>query len=148
LSQAANTFLINKVKPSARSKALAHRKTRIHWLVDGIIMAVILAASGLCVSVYLRSRGEVYGAMNKHEVATERVEALSLQVEKLEREVKQLQSDPRAIEAYARWRFGLVRPGDAICKMTEEQTSATMSRPVQVANLTPSSTGGYTVASH
>jgi cell division protein FtsB len=118
-------------------------------MVDGIILAVILAASGLCVSVYMRSRGEVDAALNKHEVATERVEALSLQVEKLEREVKQLQSDPRAIEAFARRRFGLVRPGDAICKMADEQSSATMmSSRVQVANLTPASTGGYTVASH
>jgi cell division protein FtsB len=116
--------------------------------VDGIILAVILAASGLCVSVYWRSQGEVDTAAKKHEAASEKVEALALQVEKLEREVKQLRTDPRAIEAFARRRFGLVRPGDAIFKVSEEQMSAPVMKPVQVANLTSSATGGYTEASH
>lgn len=132
MSQAANTFLISKVKPSARSKALAQRRMRIHWIVDGIILAVALAASGLCVSVYLRSCGEVDAATKKHEAATGKVEALSLQVEKLEREVQQLQTDPGAIEAFARRRYGLVRPGDAIFNVTEEQTSTPVMKSVQV----------------
>ena len=148
MSQAANTFLINKAKPSARTHALARRRTRIRWIVDGIILAVILAASGLCVSVYWRSQGEVDAATKKHEAAAEKVEALALQVEKLEREVRQLKTDPRAIEAFARRRFGLVRPGDAIFKMSEAQMSAPVVKAVQVANLTPQAIGGYTEVSH
>jgi len=104
------------------------------------------------VSVYSRARGELGAALAKHAAAGEKVRDLAISVEKLERDVQRLRSDSRVIESFARQKFGFVRSGEVVIKVSQEQkqtaSNATDSRPVRVANLTPPSSDGYTAASN
>jgi hypothetical protein len=87
-------------------------------------------------------------------MAAERVAELKRVNEKLGREVEQLRSDPRMIEAIARERLGFIRPGEVVIKIGEEGDDSSAGV-VKVgpsdnvrASLTPRIGGSYTQASN
>jgi len=123
-------------------------------LIDALVCAVILAATGLCISVYYRAHGELASAVSRHQSASERVAELKRVNEKLSREVEQLKSDPKMIEAIARERLGFVRPGDVVIRIGEEPEDSSASA-VKMgasdnvrASLTPRIGDRYTQASN
>jgi len=145
LSQVANTFWDSRLDSAARQNSVAKRRVRVRRLIDGVILTIILAALATCVSVHTRSRAELASASIKHRTAVDRVEDLSLQLEKREREIELLRTDPRAIELFARQRFGFVRAGDVVIKLPQDQKSSDgTAAEIRIANLTPRSTDGYT----
>ena len=160
MSQAANTFWddrVERVDAAVRVSQGAKRRVRARRLVDAIILTIVLAAAATCVSVYSRARAELAAAQVKHDAAGERVEDLTIRVQKMERDVKQLRTDSRVIELFARQKFGFVRSGDVVIKVSQDQNDAVPgatdartadSRPVRVANLTPRSSEVYTDASN
>jgi cell division protein FtsB len=118
---------------------------RFRRFIDGIILMVILASAAICFSVYTRARSELRAAVIKHEEMTEKVEALSAQVAKLERDVIQLRTDARVIESFARQKFGFIKSGDIVIKLQQEQKEvASRNGEVQLANLTPRQAESYT----
>lgn len=155
MSQVANTFWddrVERVGAAVKVSPVAKRRVRARRLVDAIILTIILAAAATCVSVYSRARAELDAVLVKHEAAGEKVEDLTIRVQKLERDVKQLRTDSRVIELFARQKFGFVRSGDVVIKVSQDQTdgatSTTEARPVRMANLTPRSSEVYTDASN
>jgi cell division protein FtsB len=112
---------------------------------------VIIAACGLGISYYLRTRAEFETALSKNQSAVEKLRCLTSEVEKLERDVQRLRTDAKAFEELARHKFGFVRVGDVVIKIAQGDM-ATMNTPsvqeVEVANLTPETTKGYTDFSH
>lgn len=155
MSQVANTFWddrVERVGAAVRVSPVAKRRVRARRLVDAIILTIILAGAATCVSVYSRARAELDAALVKHEAAGEKVEDLTIRVQKLERDVKQLRTDSMVIELFARQKFGFVRSGDVVIKISQDQTDAatstTEARPVRMANLTPRSSEVYTDASN
>ena len=153
MSQAANTFWDERMEgvgAAVSVNPVEKRRIRARRLVDGIILTIILAAAGTCVSVYSGASAELGAALNKHQVTGERVQDLTIRVKKLERDVDQLRNNPRVIELYARQKLGFVRSGDVVIKLPQEPveagTSATEGR--RVANLTPRSGDGYTDVSN
>lgn len=141
MSQAANTFWVNKCASSARVNPAAKRRTLFRRFIDGVILAIILAACAICVSVYMRSRSELDAAKVKNQTAAEKLQLLAGQVEKIERDVKQLQTDDKAIESLARQKYGYVRAGDVVIKVQQDEPEES---PIRVANLTSQSGGSYT----
>ena len=125
MSQVANTFWDDRLErvTAARERAVSSRRVRSRRLIDAVVIAIILAASATCVSVYSRARAELDSALAKHAVAGEKVSDLSLKVQKLERDVQQLRTDSRVIELFARQRFGFVRAGDVVIKVEQPDTS-------------------------
>jgi len=152
VSQAANTFWderVERIGAAVKVSSAEKKRVRVRRLVDGIILTVVLAAAATCVSVYLRAQGELGAALNRHQAAGEKVQDLKNRIEKLEREVTQLRVDPKAIELFARQRFGFVRSGDVVIKLAQEPNSTVKTEEgLRVANLTPRSIGGYTGASN
>ena len=170
MSQVANTFWderVERVGAAVRANPATKKRVRARRLVDAVVMTIILAAAATCVSVYNRARGEFDAATMKHRAAGEKVQDLAIKVEKLERDVKQLRTDSRVIELFARQRFGFVRSGDVVIKVEDKEepgqsaqsvqsaTSQSDGRPngsvnsaVRVANLTPQTSGVYTDASN
>lgn len=145
MSQVANTFWDSRLDSAARQDSVAKRRVRVRRLIDGVVLTIILAALATCVSVHTRSQMELYAAKAKHLAAMDRVQDLSAQLEKREREIEQLRTDPRAIELFARQRFGFVRAGDVVIKLPEDQKAAEASAvETRVANLTPRQNDGYT----
>jgi cell division protein FtsB len=106
---------------------------------------IIITASALCVSVYVRARSELSSAVAKHEAAQVRVDELRIEVDRRKREVEQLKTDDREIEKLARLKFGFVRKGDVVIKLSEEKKEGISE---QVATLTPQGTKAYTKASN
>jgi cell division protein FtsB len=142
---------MNRVNASAKSYSSAKKPFRMHRLFDGIVLAVILAACGICVSYYLRSRAEFSAALSKHQVATEKLDGVTNEVEKLEWDVRRLKTDVKTFEELARHKFGFVGADDVVIKLAQSETEALNSarvREVQMANLTPKSPTGYTDYSH
>lgn len=139
-----------RVRPAVRSAA--KRKVRGQRLMDGIVLTIILAASATCVSIYTHARAELGGALIKHSAATEKLQDLTIGVEKLERDVQRLRTDSRFIEQVARQKFGFVRSGEVVIKVAQEQKEtsgeSTGARPVRVATLRPQSADGYTDSSN
>ena len=155
MSQAANTFWddrVERVGAAVRVSPVTKRRVRARRLVDAIILTIVLAAAATCVSVYTRARAELDSALVKHVAAGEKVEDLTIRVQKLEREVKQLRTDSRVIELFARQKFGFVRSGDVVIKVSQDQseaaTGSTGAQVVRTANLTPRSSEVYTDASN
>ena len=165
MSQVANTYWNDTIeRPRASVRAgekteaevkvnpIARRRVRARRLTDGVILMIILAATATCFSVYSRARGELSGALAKHAAAVEKVRDLGIGVEKLERDVQRLRSDSRVIESFARQKFGFVRTGEVVIKVSQEQkpedANVTETRPVRVANLTPALSDSYTAASN
>lgn len=160
MGQVANTFWddrVERVGAAAKASPVARRRVRARRLVDAIILTIILAAAATCVSVYTRARAEFDAAVVKHHAAGGKVEDLTIRVEKLERDVKQLRTDSRVLELIARQKFGFVRSGDVVIKISQESegaTSASEARgvseagPVRVANLTARTSEVYTDASN
>ena len=91
MSQVANTFWDNRLDSATRQNSVAKRKIRVRRLVDGVILTIILAALATCVSVHNRSRIEMAAARAKHNAAVDRIEDLSVQVEKRQREIESLE---------------------------------------------------------
>ena len=149
MSQVANTFWDSRLDSATRQNSVARRKVRVRRLVDGVILTIILAALATCVSVYNRSQVEMTAARAKHNAAVDRIEDLSIQVEKRQREIESLRTDTRAIELFARQRFGFVRPGDVVIKLAQDEKPVEpTAKEVRIANLTPRSSDGYTARSN
>lgn len=150
MSQVANTFWDSRLDSAIRQNSVARRRVRVRRLVDGVILTIILAALAMCVSVYNRSQMELRAAKARHNAAVDRIEDLSVQVEKRQREIQSLRTDTRAIELFARQRFGFVRPGDIVIRLAQDEkpTQPPTFTQVRVANLTPRSTDGYTARSN
>ena len=128
MSQVVNTFWddrVERVGAAVKASPVAKRRVRARRLVDAIILTIILAAAATCVSVYSRARTELDSAVVRHEAAGVKVEDLTIRVQKLERDVKQLRTDSRVIELFARQRFGFVRSGDVVIKVSQEPSDAT-----------------------
>jgi cell division protein FtsB len=90
---------------------------------------VILAATAICFSVYMRTRAERTAAEAKYQAASTRVEELRVDTERLEREVVRLKTDPKLIETVARQSLGLVRSGEVIIKTGQSmEESKTVSK--------------------
>lgn len=125
MSQAANTFWddrVARVGATTNASPAVRRRARARRLVDAIILVIILAATATCVSVYTQARAELEGSLVKHAAAGEKVAGLAIKVEKLERDVNQLRTDSRVIELLARQKFGFVRSGDVVIKVSQEET--------------------------
>lgn len=152
MSQAANTFWdarVERISAGIKVNPVERRRVRVRRAVDGVILTIMLAAAATCVSVYSRARAELDAATSKHEFAGSKVRDLTVRVEKLERDVKQLRTDARVIELFARQKFGFVRSGDVVIKLPQDQNEpAKTEEGTRVANLTPRLSGGYTVASN
>ncbi|MEW6126123.1 MAG: septum formation initiator family protein [Acidobacteriota bacterium] len=115
MGQAVNTFLASRVDTlvGARADKIA-RKRR---MTDAIIIMIILAVSAICLSFYARTSAELAAAKAKRQASSEKIEALKIQNERLEREIRALQSDKKKIEEFARHYLGLVRAGDVVVKV-------------------------------
>lgn len=155
MSQVVNTFWddrVERVGAAVKANPVAKRRVRARRLVDAIILTIILAAAATCVSVYTRARAELDAAVVKHQAAGEKVDDLTIRVQKLERDVKQLRTDSKVIELFARQKFGFVRSGDVVIKISQDQNDqtqgATDTQPVKVANLTSRTGEVYTDASN
>ena len=132
MSQALNTYWderVERIGAAEKTNPIVKRRVRAQRLLDAVILTIILAAAATCVSVYTRARGELDAAMMKHQAVGGKVDDLTIKVQKLERDVKQLRTDPRVIELFARQRFGFVRAGDVVIKVAQEdgRTEATAS---------------------
>ena len=115
MGQAVNTYLASRIQ--SRVGNHVSRKTRRRRITDALIVMTILAFAGVCFSLYLRSGEELNAAKSKRQALSDRVESLKIETDRLEREVKALQSDPKAIEAYARHELGFIRPEDVVLKV-------------------------------
>ena len=147
MSQVANTFWASRVKAPARSNHLAKRKLGMHRIFDGVVLAVILAACGICISYYFRTRAEIDAVIVKNSAASERLSDLAGEVERLERDLQRLRSEPRAFEELARHRYGFVGADDVVIKIAPsegESPHKAQAGAVQMANLTRQSSSGYT----
>jgi cell division protein FtsB len=125
LARVASAHWDDAIGSAVQAAPRARRKAKVRRLTDAVIAAIILAASALCINFYFRSRAELSTALTRHQAAVERVEALNLKLEQLDRDVKRLRTDPRVIERFARARFGFVRPGDLVIRVTDESDSQT-----------------------
>jgi len=165
LSQAANTFwdeLVDRtgvgvrVRPVTGAKVKVRpsvkRRVRAQRLVDGIILMIIVAAAAMCVSIYLHARTELSTALTKNAVAADKLQDLTISVERIERDVQRLRTDSMYIEHVARQKFGFVRSGEVVIKVPTDQKETppdgSKVRPVRVASLTLQTRDGYTAASN
>lgn len=151
MSQAANTFWVNRSRFSSKENPIAKRQVRFRHLIDGLVLMIILAATATCVSVYLRTRVELGAAAARHKTAAEQVEELRLQAERLEREVGRLSSDARMIESYARHDLGFVRSGEVVIKIENGQRATGImaeSKRAETLSLTPQTAESYTEPSN
>lgn len=115
MGQVVNTYLVNQIQ--ARARINVDRITRRRRITDALIVMVALAFVAISFSLYLRTKEEVSSAKSRRQTLAEKVEFLTIESDRLEREVKALQTDPKAIEEYARHELGFVRPQDIIVKV-------------------------------
>jgi hypothetical protein len=79
------------------------------------LLILCAAAAATWVSIEMRTRLE--RAKQKNHQATQRVEQLQIEAERIEKELRLLETDPAFLESFARVELGLVRPGDVVIKL-------------------------------
>ena len=79
-----------------------------------ILLMIILATSGICASVVIRSRGAFRESSEQLLRMTSEIQALRQQNGNLQSDIRRLTNDSKAIELAARERLGMVRPNDVI----------------------------------
>src|SRR5689334_17370553 len=122
LGQAVNTFLANHINALTKVETRVKKRTRNRRITDAFILMIVLAASATCFSFYWRTQAELSVARARSQAFLDKVEALRVQADKLEHEVYQLKTDPKAIEDYARHQMGFVRAGDVVVKIEKDPT--------------------------
>jgi cell division protein FtsB len=120
LGQAVNTFLASHIHALVGTRV--DKITRKRRITDALILMIILAVSAICFSFYMRTSAELTVAKAKQQATADRIKALKIQNEKLERDVQQLQTDKKAIEEFARHHLGLIRAGDVVVKVEKGST--------------------------
>lgn len=90
-------------------------------IVDGVLVMVVLAAVGICVSFHNQMRAELEAARAEHARVAAEASAANLENERIAAEIDGLRADPDMIERAARQQLGMVRPGEVV---------ASLSRPV------------------
>ena len=137
MGQAVNTFLANHIEAITKVETRVKKRTRNRRITDAFILMIVLAASATCFSFYWRTQAELSTARARNQAFIDKVEALKVQADKLEHEVHQLKTDPKAIEDYARHQMGFVRTGDVVVKIEKEPTEqATLMRTGSPISLT------------
>jgi cell division protein FtsL len=79
-----------------------------------VFSMVIITMFALCFTVTMRTHAEMQSATVQYETMNAEVESLRNTNTALKQQVERLRTDPRAIEAAARERLGMVRPNDII----------------------------------
>jgi len=94
----------------------------------------------LLIAVYYAVWGGEYSVFDLHRIdrqkqtESNRIEAARLEVDSLRDLASRLESDPATIEAVARERFGLIRPGEVLYRFVEVDSSEVQgARAVQTA---------------
>ena len=77
-------------------------------------------AAAACVSLYLKTRSELWAAQAKHASQEHKLERLQAETERVEIEIDRLKNDPRFIESVARQNLGMVRQGDVIIRLDDQ----------------------------
>jgi cell division protein FtsB len=100
----------------------------------------LLGMLPLLVAVYYAVWGGEYSVFDLHRIdrqkqtESNRIEAARLEVDSLRDLASRLESDPATIEAVARERFGLIRPGEVLYRFVEVDSSEVQgARAVQTA---------------
>jgi cell division protein FtsB len=122
LGQAVNTFLANHIETVSKVGIRVSKRTRNRRITDALIMMIVFATAAACFSFYWRTQAELALAKAKNQAFVDKVEALKVEADKLEREVHLLKSDPKAIEDFARHQMGFVRTGDVVVKIEKDPT--------------------------
>ncbi|HVG38234.1 MAG TPA: septum formation initiator family protein [Pyrinomonadaceae bacterium] len=103
------------INPNAGDRARQSSTPRVSlfspYAVFGMVLLAMLA---LCFSVTMRTHAEVRSAARHYSEVNAEVESLRQTNAALANEVNRLQKDPRAIEAAARVRLGMVRPNEIV----------------------------------
>lgn len=100
----------------------------MHLVFNGIVLAVMIAACGICASYYYRTRAEFTAAMSKNQAAAEKLNGVTSEVERLEFNIQQLKTEPKAVEELARHKLGLVRAGDIVIKLAQNEAQLSVSQ--------------------
>ncbi|MBA2339249.1 MAG: septum formation initiator family protein [Pyrinomonadaceae bacterium] len=95
----------------AREETQSRRASRSPFVAFSVIMLTLFV---FCVSISLRTQAEVQAAALRHETLNMEVEILRNTNSALEQQMRRLRTDPRAIEATARERLGMVRRNEII----------------------------------
>ena len=81
-----------------------------------IISGVVFLLFVLTVASFFGKRGliEIYQTKRRQEVLLQRIEQLEAKKGKLERDIEELQINPKAVEKKAREKLGLVKEGEIV----------------------------------
>jgi len=93
------------------------------WVVMAMI---ILAASGVCCTVILRSRAEFNTSSSQYQGVTSEIDSMRQANQLLQVEIIRLTSDSHAIELAARQRLGMVRPNDVVVPIESISSSTSL----------------------
>jgi hypothetical protein len=74
-------------------------------------------ATVAAIIVYFETSSRLAGATAKNREAAARVEQLQIEAERIENELRKLQTDPAFVESVARLELGFVRAGDVVIKL-------------------------------
>jgi len=75
---------------------------------------ILLAASGICITVNLRGNAEAKSAARQFEQLATDIATIRKSNAQLELQVRQITTEPAIIESAARTRLGMVRPTDIV----------------------------------
>ena len=104
---------------------MGRRRARSGWAAALVGPGLILLIAGATLAID-RERGilPLLDVVERVQGAEARVEALAQERQQLIRRVRGLRSDPYEIEATARAKLGMVRPGEVVIRFEGEGASA------------------------
>lgn len=111
-----HSFVSPRPTSAAEARSATRASNRNGRLVSpfAVFSMVIITMCALCFTVTRRTHAEMQTAETHFASINAEVEALRNTNSDLKQQVQRLHTDPRAIEAAARERLGMVRPNDII----------------------------------
>jgi len=126
LSQARVSF-INEYQ-LRHEQVLALPKPRVLTLgipLYALVAMVVIGLTGVCITVTLRTHSELQNATSAHNRLQAQIARQTAENQRLQQELRQLDTDPRTIERSAR-EMGLVRQNETILVVDESRPTPTM----------------------
>ena len=84
---------------------------------------IILATVAICSTVIVRTRAELGNSASRHDLVAAEIDSMRRSNALIALEIHRMTNDPRAIEAAARDRLGMVRPTDIVVPIDALQSS-------------------------
>ncbi len=124
MNQVVNSSSVNEIKPAVYELTYWQQWVRtLHLPTYVWVSMILLAATAICYSLNLHTQARFHSAKVEHQQMIDDIKRIELENARLQKELEEVEHDPRTIETLAR-QAGMVANGESVILMQHYGVSA------------------------